>query len=499
MKKIFNWKGVNEMRNCLLGLDMGSTNTKAIAIDLQGRQIAYASRKTLTFSSKPGYFEYDLEQMWQNVLNCIKEVVNQLEEYCICAIGVSSLGETNVLIDRDGKPLHRAIAWFDQRAVSQTKRIAQSISGLEVHRITGQHLSPKFGLPKLLWTAENHPHLLRHAAHFMAVEDFILYRLCGKVATDYSIASRSLCFDINSNTWSQEILNLMHISSTLFPSPYPGGSMVGTLLPEVAQFCGMPSGTPVCTGGHDHACALFSSGAYTSDDILDSTGTAETIICACSQRIRYEQSYHSGICYSTHFGKRLYRAIMSSQACGASIEWFLRTFGVAQRHENKYSALFEEASSVQVEDIPVYVPYLRGLQENASAAGAFVGLRDAHGQSHLARALIEGICFAIRDRLDSYEEASHANYSRILVVGGLAQSSWFLQLKSNIMERKIAVPDCTEAAARGAAMLGGIGIGLLNPDNIKTEIKHSFEPDNDLSVYQQRHTTYMRAARFCSE
>lgn len=488
------------MKNCLLGIDLGSTNTKAIAVDLNGCQVAYASRKTQTFSSKPGFFEYDLEQMWQNALACIREVAGQLAEHRVCAIGVSSLGETNVLTDREGKPLHRAIAWFDQRAVRQTRQIAGNIPGMEIHRITGQHLSPKFGLPKLLWMTETYPDLLSQAVHFMAVEDFMLYRLCGKIVTDYSIASRSLCFDIDARAWSQEILESMGLPLSLFPLAYPGGTVAGSLLPEVAQYCGIPSGIPVCTGGHDHACALLSSGAYAADDLLDSTGTAETIICAASQRIPYMQSYHSGICYSVHFGRQIYRAIMSSQACGASVEWFLRTVATVPSQQNRYAELFSAAASVgSDEDVPIYVPYLRGLQEKADATGAFVGLRDAHDRRHLARAVLEGVCFAMRDRLDCYENASDACFRRVRAVGGLAQSNWFLQLKANIMERQMIAPDCTEAAARGAALLSGIAVGLLEEEHVGTTAVRCFEPQKNISCFRQRYAAYLNAARFCSQ
>ena len=485
------------MKQCLIGIDMGSTNTKAIAVDPQGQTLAYASRQTKTYSSRPGFYEYDLEQMWESASACLKDVVAQLSDMEVCAIGVSSLGETGALIDTEGRPLHRAIAWFDQRATTQAARLEGLIPQREIYRISGQFISPKFGACKLMWLLDEAPDLLDRAARFMSVEDYILNRLSGACATDYSIAARTLCFDRRTLSWSGEVLLALKLPAELFPHASPGGTVVGTLLPETATRCGLPAGIPVCTGGHDHACALVSSGAYARDAILDSTGTAETTICAIDAPVEDETGFENSVCISPHFGKRLYRAIMSSQACGASIEWFLRTFGAPRSAGNVYAALFEEAASVDPADVPLYVPYLRGLQENPGASGAFMGLRDGHSRAHMARAVAEGICFAIRDRLEHYEAAAGRHYDTVLAVGGLAQSAWFMGLKADIMNRHMEIPACTEAAALGAAQLAGIAVGLLNEADTATAPVGTFGPSAVESArYDEKFAAYRRAARF---
>ena len=484
------------MKQCLIGIDMGSTNTKAIAVDLQGRTLAYASRRTETYSSRPGFYEYDFEQMWGGALACLKETAAQLSGVEVCAIGVSSLGETSVLVDADGAPLHRAITWFDLRATAQAARLGARVPEREVYRITGQFLSPKFGVCKLMWTLDEDPSLLRRAARFLSVEDYVLYRLSGAFATDYSIAARSLCFDRRALDWSEPILSALELPASLFPQAFPGGTVVGGLSREVAEHCGLSAGIPVCTGGHDHACALVSSGAYARDAILDSTGTAETTICAVDAPVEDAAGYENGVCSYPHFGRRLYRAIMSSQACGASVEWFLRVFGAPGKPGNVYAALFEEAASVGAGDAPLYVPYLRGLQEKPGAAGAFMGLKDAHGRAHMARAIAEGICFAIRDRLEHYEAAAGRHYDAMLAVGGLAQSDWFMGLKADIMDRRVEIPGCTEAAALGAAQLAGMAVGALRAEDTAALAARPFEPSPDARVYGARFAAYRRAARF---
>lgn len=489
------------MKECILGIDMGSTNTKVIAADTQGRQIAYSSRKTRTYSSREGFYEYDMDQMRENFVECLKETVQKCQGWQISAIGVSSLGETNALFDADGKPLHRAITWFDQRAVAQAKRISAALSDREIYRITGQFVSPKFGLCKLLWMLDEYPDLLNGASHFMSVEDMVLYHLSGVYATDYSIAARSLCFDRNERVWSKDILSAFSLPAELFPDPHPGATVIGKLQPEIAAVCGLPSGIPVCTGGHDHACALVSSGAYVNNWILDSTGTAETTICATTSPIDVDAGFKNGVCCYPHFGKKMYREITSAQACGASVEWFLRLFGSpkAAADETVYTALFHEAANADMKDTPIYVPYIRGLQENAAACGMFSGIRDSHSYAQFARALSEGMCFAIRDRLDHYERTGRGHYTDILVVGGLAQSDWLMNLKANILERNIHIPDCTEAAAMGAAMLAGIGTGLMQEDNVGCSVARRFTAGEDSDYYRQKYGRYLRAAAFANQ
>lgn len=486
------------MKRCVLGVDMGSTNTKAIASDLEGRQIAYASRRTQMHSSRRGFYEYDLEEMWESALACLKEVAEQICDWEVCAIGVSSLGETNVLADAEGKPLHRAIAWFDLRAAEQEKRVRALRSDREIYRRTGQFLSPKFGLCKLMWILDSEPELLLRAKHFFSVEDFILHRLSGAAATDASIASRSLCYDIRKRQWDAELLSELGIPAGFFPEVLEGGSIAGTLLPEVARFCGLRSGIPVCTGGHDHACALVASGAYGQSSVLDSMGTSETTICALKTPVDEAQGFANGICCYPHFGQKPYRAITSMQACGASVEWFLRAFGAPEG--DVYSSLFREAASADALDTPIYVPYIRGLQENSRAAGAFTGLKDAHERRHMIRALMEGLCFGLRDRLESYERTQHCRFDSLRVVGGLAQSEWFLTVKASALNRPLEAPACTEAAAMGAAMLAGRAVNAIALEDISVKVARRYDPDPALAeIYARKYPEYLSAARFVKQ
>jgi xylulokinase len=460
----------------ILGIDIGTTNTKVAAFNLQGRCVAGASRKTNTYHPVPEFSEHDPEEIWLNVTSCIREVLPKLSTGKVIGIGVTSFGEAGVPLGTDGKPLYNMIAWHDQRTRPQVEYLDEILGKEKIYNITGQFLSSKFGITKMLWIKENHPVLFEKCRKWLSMEDYIIYRLTGEFATDYSIAARTLIFDINRLDWSDEILNKIGISGELLPQVFSGATVVGQVTAEVGEATGLTKGIPVVTGGHDHSCAAIGVKVFEPGTILDSMGTAESTVNAVAQPLLTRKSFRKRISIYPHCGKPLYRGLTSIQSCGAAIEWYLSNFGkelgdcVRLGPEDRYELLMKTAQAAPPGAMGLhFIPHLRGMLGYSHVHGAFLGLSDVHGFGEFARAIIEGNCFDVRDRLESCESIFSYTYSTIRVVGGASKSEFWMQAKADILGRVVEIPDNQDAAGFGAALMTAVGIGVYQNEREAAE------------------------------
>ena len=448
----------------IIGIDIGTTNIKAAVYDLSGERVAMASRRMVTHHPRPDYGEYQAEEIWNSVAACLQEIMQQVGDGEVLGIGIASMAEAGVPLDKTGKPTYPIIAWFDPRTVPQADWLAQEVGEDTIYQITGQYHHSKYGLNKLLWIRDNSPESYQATVKWLSMEDYIIYRLSGEFATDYSIASRTLAFDITKRDWSDKILDKAAIPVELMPKVYPGGTMVGKVSRAAAAQSGLKVGIPVVTGGQDHACAAMGVKIFEPGTILDSMGTAESTMIAVAEPCLNQAAYRKRLCMYPHCGTTLYRVITSIQACGGSIEWFMERFGqdlqrqAYSQQRDPYDLLMEEAAKSPFgADGMFFIPHIRGLLGYPSARGAFLGIKDNHGLPDFARAIIEGLAFELQDRVESCEKIFGNTYQRLKVVGGAAKSGFWMQTKADLLGRTVEVPDNDEAASFGAALLAALG------------------------------------------
>lgn len=485
----------------ILGIDVGTNQIKAAVYDLTGHLLCISSRKTIIHHSTYGYSEYDAEEVWGGVRSCLEELAANPACGFICSIAVASIGESNIFVNKSGEPTHPVIAWFDQRAMGQMLDIGQRIDKKTLYNISGQILSPKFGLCKLLWIKDNAPDAFNKAYKCLSMQDYILYKLTGVFATDYSLASRMLCFDIKKLDWSQDILSLADIPAWLMPDAYPGGTKIGTISKSAAASTGLPEGIPVFTGGHDQACAAVAVNIFEEGVMLDSVGSAETTIIATDKIMPMDKGFENALCIYPHFGNKLYRVITSIQASGASTDWFLSAFGAptagtVPEEITQYEQLLIEAeqSNGKLNNL-VFLPYTRGLQENPLAKGTFVGIDDSSDRSCFIRAILEGICFELRRRASSCENVFKKNYDTLRTVGSLSNSPRLMNLKATITGKQIEITDCREAACYGAALLGAIGVGIFTESDLTSlyKKKNTYLPLlSEIQAFDSKYKTYLQ-------
>src|SRR5882724_11196721 len=255
------------MRSCitkrfymyLVGIDVGTTNTKTVILDVDSGQVrATGNSRTLTRHPIMEWSEFDAQDLWHTVLQSIRAAIQQCDRpEEIRAISVASMGESAFPLDCQGNVLYPAIAWHDQRSTPEAQWWEDTLGQTYIFDITGQLPLPMFGVNKLLWLRNHRPQVFERIDHWLSIEDFVLWKLSGCFATDYSIASRTMLFDQRTLTWSESLLQHAGLPTTWFPPAFLSGTAIGTLLKEVATETGLPQHTLVSTGGHDHLCAAL--------------------------------------------------------------------------------------------------------------------------------------------------------------------------------------------------------------------------------------------------
>jgi xylulokinase len=456
-----------------LGIDVGTTNIKAAVYDDKGqlKDLAVCPTPKVETGKYAGY-EYNPDDLFERMADCLQK----LHDTCgsVRALAVSSMGESGILLDGSANALTNAIPWFDPRTIPQAKRVADGVGGdKELFSITGQIPSSKFGITKLLWYMDNQPKIFEKAKYWMSINDYILYRLCGIRICDYSIAARTMAFDIRNLRWSKEICDAAGISSEMFGTPVPGGTGAGPITKESAARTGLPLETMVVTGGHDHLCALVGAGALGEASMLSSMGTSEVTVFTMKEPITTEDLFLRQCCVSPHCSSRLYRVFSSMQACGASIEWFLDGIGehLSKQAEtlglNRFSYLDTIAEACPGDDRLLYFPLIRGSLLNPDAGGLFTGIRDNHRLGHFARALLDGLCCEFTWQTENCSTVLKKETRSVQVVGGPARSNFMMRRKADISGLIVEVPSQREAACYGASLLAAVGSGDISFDELE--------------------------------
>ena len=408
----------------------------------------------------------------------------------ISSIAVSSMAESGVPLDEGDQPADDVIAWFDGRTSRQAEWLNRTVGGERIYGITGLPLKPIFGLCKVLWFKENNPEGFRKTVSWLNVADYIAFRLCGHKATDYSLASRMLAFDLKTLDWHSGLLEEAGVSRSLFAQALPSGTALGRILPEIARSTGLPPDVQVATGGHDHVCGALAVGATEPETLLNSLGTAEAL-CIASRHPRLgdgiaKQGYTTG----AHVATGRFYVLGSIYTSGAAVEWVRSLAG----RDVKFGTLVSEAEAVPPGSLGVHFqPHLRlGNPPNndPESRAAFIGLTADATRGTLFRAVLEGLAYESRLCLDAI--ASHPGIHRpkhIVAIGGNTRNRLLMQIKSSVFNQSISIAEVEESVALGAAVLGGLGAGIYSDiDAALKALKYdrwTIDPDAEqVAVYE---------------
>ncbi len=463
----------------LLGLDLGTTSLKALALDAEHKTIISVGQDPTPMQQHAdGTSTFDPEALWSGVRRAIDGCLRHCEDPHVEALALASMGESGLPIDAEGTPLYPAITWFDRRTQRYLPWWEEHIGCEQLFQITGQLLHYMYGALKIQWLREHEPAVWQKTARWLSIPDYIIYRLTGACVTDFSIASRTLLFDQRTARWSSELLAALEVKETLLPTVQPSGSVAGHLTDEAARQTGLPSGLPVILGGHDHLVGCLAVGAARPGIVLNSTGTAEGVMFTMYTFNRSLALMQAGYSTYLHVIPDSFVVVAGQHGAGGLINWLLDLL-YADAGSRPYELAFEEALAVPPGCQGLLcLPHLRGSrlpEHDLRSCAAFVGLVDGHSRGHFLRAALEALGLWLRSALEVLEQALGAAIPEVVVIGGATRSRLWMEIKAAATGKRLRLPQVTEAVALGAALLGGIGVGVFEDTDTAVQSLHLSE------------------------
>lgn len=453
------------MSGFLLGIDAGQTVTKAALFDLSGRELAVDSAATHSTSPRPRWQERDMDEAWTQTAQAVRCCLAQtgVDPAAVLAVGLAGHSDGVQLIDAAGRPVRPAILATDSRAYAHAAAMRAGAHGARALELTGQVPAAYSPAAILAWLRENEQEALHRAAYLVFCKDWLRLRLTGQIVTDPSEAS-AFCTDVHTQRWSEDALQLFGLGELagLLPPIVDSAAVAGTVTAEAAEATGLCPGTPVITGAHDVAAAAIGIGAAAAGSLSIVMGTFSI------NQIVAEQPIADPRWQARTFpqpGRWLHMSTSPSSA--SNLDWALRQFGPwdpagAPAHD----AAIAEAAAVTAdevtagtagEDPPVYLPFLYGSPHGPEVGGAFAGLRGWHTRGHLLRAVLEGVVFNHRWHTEALGERFAVRQRPARLCGGGSRSPLWSQMLADTLHTTVEVTDVTEAGARGAAALAGVG------------------------------------------
>lgn len=490
----------------LVGIDVGTTNWKVIAFNVLGDPICIKKTPAITTTDNEGKEYYDSKLIWASIASITKELINECGNEKILVVSVSSSAESVVPVEENGEVSIPIITWFDTSAREEVDNIIRKISRERIFTITGLEPNPIFPLAKILRIKKIYPEVYKRTKMWLQLADFINFKLSDEFVTDHTLASRTLAYDINQSEWSDEILSEFQLSSDNFPKIKKSGELIGKVSEKAAQETGLLAGTPLVLGGMDHPCATIPTGVFAGKKFLDSSGTAESLILVTEKKGFKGFTYQGQrICdYLDPSKFAIWGGVISS---GASVDWGIKRFISNEDWGFKQDKLsFELLSKNLNRTTPgangvIYLPHLRGSGApdwNPKARGAFLGLKSTHNNLDMMRALFEGLSFQVRLICEMEESVVGHKVERLCTVGGGARMILWQQIKADITGKIIEIPKFEDATALGAALLGGVGIGiysnLAEAYKITSQLNRSITPNpKNVEFYNELFNIYREA------
>jgi xylulokinase len=438
----------------LIGVDVGTSGTRALAVTTEGDLVAEATRSHELLTPRPGWSEQDPAQWWEATRAVLAEVAAVGGDEVI-GLGLTGQMHGSVFLDAGGGVIRPALLWNDQRTAAECDEITRRVGEERLLELAGNPALTGFQAPKIVWLARHEPDAYARVASVLLPKDFVRLKLTGERATDASDAAGTLLLDVRARDWSSEILDALEIPRAWMPSVHEGPEVTGTLLDAVADEVGLPRGLPVAAGGGDNAAAAVGVGVVREGSLSSSVGTSGVIFAHRDAFAPDPSGRVHAFCHAVPGAWHLMSVTLSA---GGSLSWWRDVVG------GEFDALVSEASAVEPgSEGLVFLPYLTGERTphlDPEAGGGFVGLTVRHGRGHLTRAVMEGVAFSMLDGLEIMRGLGTPD-DDVRAVGGGARSPLWLQLQADVYGRSIRRTVIDEGPAYGAALLAGVAAGAF--------------------------------------
>ncbi|MCC7009857.1 MAG: xylulokinase [Acidobacteria bacterium] len=447
----------------ILGLDVGTGGSRAVLVDQQGAILASATRPHAPFTSPgPAWAEQDPEDWWHAAAGALRDVLAaaNVRASDIAGIGLSGQMHGAVLLDGRGEVIRPAIIWCDQRTAGECRWLHDEIGPARLLELTSNPALTNFTLTKLLWVRRNEPDRWARVAHVLLPKDYVRYRLSGAFATDVADASGTLLLDVAGRQWSAEMLDAVELSRALLPDVFESPAVTAAVSADAARVSGLAAGTPIVAGAGDQAAGAVGMGITRPGAVSVTIGTSGVVFAATERPALDRRGRIHTFCHAV---PDRWHVMGVTQAAGLSLRWLRdQWFGDASSGEAAYDRITAEAAGVPPgSDGVLWAPYLMGERTphcDPDVRAALVGLAATHSRGHVARAVLEGVAFSLKDSFAVFEELG-LPVTTVRVGGGGARSALWRDIQATVYGRPVVTVAAEEGAAYGAALLAGVGAG----------------------------------------
>lgn len=475
----------------LLGIDVGTTACKVAAFSDNGRLIASTQAEYDVLRRRPGWAELDSLAVWKKVMGATRKVASECTVDPIRALAVSSLGEAMVPVTRDRQILDASILNFDPRGEEYLKSLRAVLPDEHLYRLNGNTLGNHYGLTKLKWIMQHESDLYERADKFLLWGSLVSFMLGADPAVDFSLANRTLLFDIDRSTWSKELLGIAGIDESKLPPTLPSATIIGTVSPQIADQLGLSPTVTIVNGAHDQCANAVGCGVIGEGHAVYGMGTFLCITPVFGERRDTPAMTGLGLNTEHHAVPSKFVTFIYNQG-GSCVKWFRDTFAAVEKREAEeagkdiYSLLFSETpkdpSSVLV--LPDFV-----------TNGVVSGLRLETPRGDILKGIVEGTTFDLKATVDSLSPTG-IQITDFRAVGGGSKSDTWIQICADILGRPFVRPRVTEAGALGAAIIAGVGSGAFSSFQEGVEamvsLDRRYEPDlGRHEQYQARFVEYV--------
>ncbi len=479
----------------VLALDLGTTSVKAGLFDEQGACLATATREYQLLTPQADQAELDAETYWQASVEGVRSVLRQsaVPAAQVAGVAVSSQGETLIAVDPQGRPLRNAIVWMDNRAVQEAEDLKARL-GAQVYARTGiPEVVPTWPACKMLWLKRNEPATWQQVGRFLLLQDFIIYRLSGRMVTDGSISCTTMLYDIQTQQWWPPALEAVGITPRLLPEILAPGAVAGTLSAAAAAELGLPQTVKVVCGGMDQCVGAIGAGNIDEGTVSETTGAA----LAMQVSLRQAPADAGGTPVYVHSVPGRYLLVPVCPTAGMAYKWFKDHFIPAETPD-PYDYMNDLAEKVPAGcDGLTMLPHLMGAfspASNPAARGSFTGFTLSHGVGHFARAIQEAVAFLLRQNLDAIE-ALGLHIAEVRTSGGASRSRLWNQIKADVCARPIRRLQNPDTGLVGDAILAGVACGLFpsieHGCRLFVHLEEQFQPSAGTLQYDAFYRRYL--------
>lgn len=479
------------MEQYVIGVDIGTGSAKAVAVNNNGKPVAAAQIYYKTNSPQPGYSEQDAEVIWKAFTGCINEIISKVKQVPL-AVSISSAMHSLLAIDNKNIAITPLITWEDTRSEKIAEDLRNSSSAEEIYKLTGTPIHSMSPLCKIKWLKENEQEIFKNVSKFISIKEFIWYRLFDTYEIDYSLASATGLFNIETMEWNKASLQFCGIKSSQLSKPVATGFIRNNINNNIATALNIPANTSFCIGASDGCLANVGSDAITPGIGALTIGTSGAVRIAGNKPV----INYAAMIFNYILDDKTFISGGPVNNGGNILKWLFKSLlNTPAPSENDYNDLFKK-----IESIPagcqglIFLPYVFGERApiwDEKASGVFAGIKSFHGSAHFSRAVLEGICFSLKNILETLE-ASTTLIHQLNVSGGFVHSKIWMQILADITGKKLCLVQTEDASSIGAALLGMKALKIINDySSLNENINTTINPGkHNVSVYTKYYNVF---------